>query len=386
MADGPEPPAEGIAHSRPFPWVRLFRAFHVASDARTLILAAAGLLLMHFGWGLLDRAFGAPRAVPAPWTAPPPGIALEDAWDGAAAVPWRMTEPVRALVGPFVAVFAPERSTRGFAHALLSALWGAIVWGLAGGAIARIALLDVSCARSLSLTGAVRFALRHAGPLIAAPLCPLLAVGAFGLFCALFGLLYQVPAVGAAAAGVLAFVPLLAGLAMTVVVVCLALGWPLMAPAVAAEGEDSFDALSRSFAYVNQRRGHYLAYVLLAWAVGCAGLVFVDVFAALVVRLAAWGMSFSAPRDVLLPLWGGANAGRGAAAHRFWIGLVGLVAHGWIYAYFWSSSAVIYLVLRHDVDGTPLHELHGSNAPAAAVDSVVPAQEVDEQPATPAKV
>ena len=415
MADGPEAPAEGIAYNRLFPWVRLFRAFGIASNAKMLILAALGLVLAHAGWSGLDRAFSRTNALAPPWAAsarhdrltgmtvyPSLTVVHTEAarglggdtpsagpnfWEQVQTAPWRLTEPVRAVVGPFVPVFAPESTTATFFHAMLTAFWGVLVWGLVGGAIARIALLEVARGRPLNLTGAARFAARNAVPLAVAPLCPLFAIGALALACALFGLLYRVPGgAGTTAAGAFAFVPLLVGLVMTVVIVSLALGWPLMAPAVAAEEEDSFDAMSRSFAYVNQRRGHYLGYIVLAWLVGTVGLVFVDVFARVVVHLAEWGLSFSAPRDVLLALWGGAAAGASTAAwvHSFWIGVVRLIAHAWVYSYFWTSSAIVYLLLRHSVDGTPFHELSIAAEPAASFGSSAPAPRADNPAATAA--
>ena len=66
---------------------------------------------------------------------------------------------------------------------------------------------------------------------------------------------------------------------MTLVLIPLAVGWPLMHATVAAEAEDGFDALSRSFAYVHHRPWHYAAYVALVWALGILGLIVVDLFA-----------------------------------------------------------------------------------------------------------
>ena len=34
-----------------------------------------------------------------------------------------------------------------------------------------------------------------------------------------------------------------------------------------------------------------------------------------------------------------------------------LLAHGWIYSFFWTAAAYLYLWLRHDVDGTPPDEI-----------------------------
>src|SRR5947199_10714168 len=40
-----------------FPWTELFRGFQVALDPKKLLLAAAGLLVMAFGWWLLALIF-----------------------------------------------------------------------------------------------------------------------------------------------------------------------------------------------------------------------------------------------------------------------------------------------------------------------------------------
>ena len=40
------------------PWTELFRSFQVALDPKKLLLAAAGILAMAFGWWLLAVIFG----------------------------------------------------------------------------------------------------------------------------------------------------------------------------------------------------------------------------------------------------------------------------------------------------------------------------------------
>ena len=37
------------------------------------------------------------------------------------------------------------------------------------------------------------------------------------------------------------------------------------------------------------------------------------------------------------------------------VATVPLVAHSWVYSYFWTAAAIVYLLLRQDVDGTPWH-------------------------------
>jgi hypothetical protein len=341
-------------------WFRLFRGVGAAFDAKKLILAAFGLFLFQAGREGLDRLF--PRAEPILQT---PGSVLPAARVPTGAdvqsAPWRLTEPARALVGPFVALFALGGRWGALLHALLAAAWGAMVWGIFGGAIARIAVVQAARNERIGLGEAARFARRRWLALVGTPLCPLLAIAFFTALCAVLGLLYRLPQVGPTLAGILAPFALLAGLVMTIILVSLAVGWPLMHATVAAEGEDGFDALSRSFAYVNQRPLRYAACVAVAWALGALGLIVVEFFARTTVHMARWALGFGAPGDVLAALFQGGTGGTAPVAptarsvHAFWLSFVALVAHGWVYSYFWTAAAIVYLLLRQDVDGTPWH-------------------------------
>ena len=79
-------------------------------------------------------------------------------------------------------------------------------------------------------------------------------------------------------------------------------------------------------------------------------------------HLAAWGMSLTAPASSLAGLGypvppATAIPRIDASLQTFWRGLVELVVHGWVYAYFWSAAALVYLLLRHDVDGTDWYQV-----------------------------
>ncbi len=366
-------PMDRSTLERMLSWTRLFLGVGAATDAKKLILAVLGLLLYQAGREGLDRLF--PQAAPIlahPWPTNPSSSPLllgpsgrelpadrAGLWADLSSAPWRLTEPVRYLVAPFLAIFALGNGWTAFFHALLAAVWGAVVWGIFGGAIARIAVVGVARTERIGIGEALRFVRQKWLALIGTPLCPLLGVVFFTAFCAGLGLLYRLPvALGPIVAGIFAVLPLLAGLVMTIILISLALGWPLMHATIAAESEDGFDALSRSFAYVNQRPLRYASCMVLAWALGILGLIIVDLFARTTVHMAQWGLSFGAPGDVLGTLFQGGTAPvapAAAAVHTFWLGLVGLVAHGWIYSYFWTATVIVYLILRQDVDGTPWH-------------------------------
>jgi hypothetical protein len=342
-----------ISYLRLFPWLRLFRCPAVAADPKALMLAALGLLLLAGGWELLDRVFPessglTPEVFEAREVIGPENLR---------SVPWWLTEPLRLVTAPFFAAFNPPSDRWAFPHAALAALWSLVVWGLIGGAIARVAVVRLVRGERVGLREAVGFAARKAVPLIGTPLIPLFGVALVTSLVAVFGLLYRLPdPFGATVAGVLAFLPLIGGLMLTLILIGLMVGWPLMQASIAAEAEDGFDAMSRIYAYVHQRPWHYGAYAVLAFAIGCVGLVFVDVFARLVVHLAGWSLSFGGPGTTVWAFFG--RGGPDApppdlGSHRFWLGCVALLVRAWVFSAFWTASTVIYLLLRRDVDGTP---------------------------------
>ena len=170
---------------------------------------------------------------------------------------------------------------------------------------------------------AARFAIRHGFALIAAPPCPLIGIGFFVAIAALVGLLYWIPGVGPTLGGVLGFIPLLAGLVIALLVVGLAVGWPLMVSTVAVEGEDTFDALSRSYGYIYQRPIHVVVLGAIAWASGTFGYWLVRMFADLVVRLTTVGLTVGGPGRLILDLYNARPSiatDLAAGPHLFWLG------------------------------------------------------------------
>ena len=387
MASDPTDPQAGFV-PRAYPWTRLFRATGIAFDPRKLVLAAIGLGLLAAGWAGLDRLFPASAGVTPPvlttLSLTGSGGRPGDDWAIGGSLPGTVAAPARMIVAPFFRLFDPTPPPGAFWHSALAALWAAAVWGIVGGAIARMAVVEVASDRRPGLGSALRFALGHALPLIGAPLTPLLGVACLAGLCGGMGVLYRIP-IGAlhAGLGLLLFLPLLAGLVMAVILLGLAAGWPLMLAAVAAEGEDGFDAISRAYGYVYQRPGRYAAYVALAWGLGVAGLVVAIAFARATIGLAHWGLSIGAPDAVIDPLFRGGGLGATAATHAAWLRLVDLLAIGWVFAYFWTSAAIVYLLLRHDVDGTDWHAVEPVET-AAIPDSTGPGPEVEAGPAPPA--
>lgn len=360
------PPA--IPFRRLFPWLRLFRGIGMALDFRKWALATMGLVLFAAGWGLLDRVFpGATGPV-----LPPPESAsgVPAPRDMIARAAAQVAAPLLRPAGPMIGLFHPGETAWRAPHALLAVLWTLLVWGIFGGAIARLAMIEIGTGRRSDPISALRFSGRKLTCLIAAPLVPLIGVIVLSLVLAGIGLIYRVPAgFGAAVAGVLGFIALFLGLVMLWKLVWLGAGWPLMVAAVAAEAEDTFDALSRSHSYVFHRPWHFAFHAALAWSIGVVGFVLVGFAARCVLDLTAAGLAIGAPRDVIAAYFrpDAEPAGSFAAqAHRVWVLLVGLLIQSWAYSYFWSAAARIYLLMRHAVDGTPSDEIAQTEGHGAA--------------------
>lgn len=353
MVLDPDLPSLDSAGRRFLDWTPLVRAIGLAADGRKLILGVAGLAVLLGGWRLLDGVFGFDPETT--WRIVPgetiqllePNI--RNRWTQAA---WLVSEPARTVVGPFVDLFSREVGIRLWLKSLAMGIWSLIVWGIVGGAIARIAVVQLTVGGRVGIASALRFAVRNWAALVGAPLTPFLAVSLIAGGCGAFGLLYRIPAgIGATIAGIFGFVPLVAGLLMALILLGLGLGWPLMHATVATEGEDVADALSRSYSYVNQRLIRYLVHLAASWILGIVGLVAALVVAQVVLSLADWSVALGAPatRPVTIPL--------ADITREFWTRLVGWLTHAYMYSYFWSTIIVIYLILRRDIDGTDPHDV-----------------------------
>jgi hypothetical protein len=331
-------------------------AVRMAFDLRKLTIAAAGILALQLGWWLLNLAFSDSSAVTPdvlpPTTASRTGDDLKWTTEGLIE---RLSAPARNLIVPLFALLDPKNRWLAMLHALLAVGWLIVVWGYCGGAIARIAAIQEAQTRQPRIAEAVRFALRSGPPLIVTPVYPLLGLAFCSLTGLLFGLLYRIPG-GPVIGGFLVFIPLLAGVVMAILVAALVAGWPMFHAALAAGADDALDALSRTYSYLNQRLAHFAAGVAIAALAGFAGLTLVDWFAGGILRLTRWSLSLSGPPSDIALLFGPEAAGSGtlaSATHHFWLGAVRLLARAWSYSYFWSAAVVLYLWLRHEVDGTP---------------------------------
>ncbi|HEV7226690.1 MAG TPA: hypothetical protein VGN42_28540 [Pirellulales bacterium] len=375
-----------------FPWLLLVRSFRAATQVGQLALGSAGVLATIFGWWLLARVFSGTEEQPladwigayesCPWRDVSPAapqqttpLPLSDAWQDA---PPRLGRfpgnpfvgPWQQLRAPFVGLFHAELGATGLAFLLLACLWAAAVWALFGGAITRRAALQLGREENIGMRAALHYAASKWGSYFAAPLLPLLGVAMAAVPVWLLGLVMRLDA-GTLLAGILWPLALLAGFFMALLLLALLFGWPLMWPTISTEGTDSFDALSRAWSYVYHRPLHYLFYAVIVSVLGWLGWLFVSTFADWVAYLPEWAASWGAGQARLAELSGDLETEPGALGRwgwsliGFWNGCIRLAALGFVYSYFWTASTAIYLLLRHDDDGTEIDDINvDSPAPA----------------------
>ena len=203
-------------------------------------------------------------------------------------------------------------------------------------------------------------------------------------------ILSWIPALGEILVGLLLLPALVGGMILAFLIIGGIVGYPLTYPTIAVEGSDAFDAFSRTFSYVYQRPWRTAFYTGLSLAYGAICLLFAKFFA----RLALWAMHVSIgltmnwftpymaeapahPPGKLDAIWqapslSGENPFYGSfdASNQLtggsWFAQV--LFKVWIYSawgiiaaifvsLFYSSSTLIYLLLRKHVDATDLEEV-----------------------------
>jgi hypothetical protein len=333
-----------------------------------------------------------------------------------------LVEPLLKFLTPVYYLFDPRANNFWvYLYLVLLILWTLVVWGFFGGVLTRMAVLQLSGKEGGGLRESVAFVRRRYLSYLLSPLVPLLLIGFLVICCILFGVIHWVPALGDFWDGIFWFLPLLAGLVMTLLLIGM-VGYPMMYTTLSTEGSDTFDALSRSYNYVYESPWHYLWYAVVAIVYGAALTLFVIVVGSLTTYLAKWGVSkfpaWGADRSpeylfIYAPeslgwrqlLTAGSPAaiddlGRplnstaydqyfhdyawynhaGAVMASFWVTLVFLLVIGFSYSYFWTAATQIYLLMRKRVDETELDEVYIEEEPAetpAVTDQPIP------PPATP---
>jgi len=283
----------------------------------------------------------------------------------------------RTITRPWMELLSLRVSLRQFGYLLCGGLLTLFIWSIFGGAITRCASVQLARGERIGMGPSLKFAVGKLLSYFASPLMPLGGTALFALGVLLVvGLPMNLDA-GLIWAGLVWILVLAFGLLIGVLLLGLLFGWPLMWATISTEGTDTFDALSRTYAYTMQRPLHYLLYVVLVGALGALTWLLVLGFGEAVIHLSWWAADWAVFDETRMEAIVAAADGDHARLDRLadegveisslghagiWLfrlanGLVRAVAFSFAYGYFWVSASAIYLLLRRDVDHTETDEI-----------------------------
>ena len=255
------------------------------------------------------------------------------------------------------------------------------VISISGGAVCRIAALQFARGEKPGLTEALRFSTKRFLNFFTAPLAPIGIIIFIGLFIFLLGLAGNIPRAGELIVGLGMPLALFAGVLIAVIVIGAVAGLNLMFPAVAYDGSDCFDAISRSFSYVYAKPWRMVVYTIIAAVYGSICYTFVRLFAFLslwitrwLLQLGLWVDNGSKEVNKLVAIWpkpefryllgssspATANWTESIAAfllYLFLLVVVGLVV-SFIISFYFSANTIIYSLMRKTVDNTAIEDIY----------------------------
>ena len=366
------------------PWTIIFKTLPVASSMTVLAFALLGVVLTPMGWLLSETLFinqelrqeAILMEIAEVNRSPYQGVFLAtDASDPMSSVGAKLTGPsavFRQLVSPFEYLFNQNWDIREFLYFLVGCVWSLLVWSFVGLAITRVCLLRLTRHEFCGMDEAFKFALGNWMTAAGAIGIPLLAVAGLCIPGFVFGLLMGFDW-GVLVSGIFWFVVLGIGTAMGLLLLGLMFGWPLMVSSVACESQNSFDAMTRSYAYTFQRPLNYVFYMLIAVLFGGFCWLIVASLTNGIVDLSFWSTSWGAnlgSPDRIDTIQVNALSATGAGGESesnlltsggsiigLWVALFKTLAAAFIYGLFWCMASSIYLLLRLDVDETEMDEV-----------------------------
>jgi hypothetical protein len=237
-----------------------------------------------------------------------------------------------------------------------------LIWSFLGGMICRTIALRLTIDQSESGKELWRFIKQRGTGFLSSVIIIVLGMLILLFFLKCCGWLFVVPVFNYIMA-VLFPIALLWGFLIMVLAVGLFFGWSLLFAAVSVDGSDGFDAVSRMFSYIYHRPLHYFVYWVVSGILGVLGFVFVSFFVDGVVFLTSQFGGF--PVQTAIPAFGYLTLPKTyvglSPPENFiliWCGMVQLIKPAYTFAWFWTSSVTIYLLLRRSVDATPFNEVY----------------------------
>jgi hypothetical protein len=266
-------------------------------------------------------------------------------------------------------------------YCLIFAVINLSIASIGGGAICRIAALQFAQNEKPGVIESLRFSIKRFTSFFGTPIVPMIIIAIASICVVSIGLISNIPfGIGELGTGILMLPALVAGAIIAAVLLGVIGGLNLAFPAVAYDGSDGLDAISRSFNYVYAKPWRLGFYTVIAVIYGAICYIFVRFFAFLLLwstyrglRLGAIIQSARGLPDKVAAIWPKPSFSRlvayssatgnwpeSAAALLVYLSalvIVGLVA-SFIISFYFSSNTVIYALMRNQVDDTPLEQVY----------------------------
>ena len=269
-------------------------------------------------------------------------------------------------------------------HWIYCAIFGLInlcLLSIAGGAICRIAALQFARDEKPGITEAISFSIKKFTSFFTAPLIPAGFVALIIAVISFLGLAANIPlGIGEIITAFLVPLALLFGAVAAAIITGTIGGLNLTFPAIAYDGCDGLDAVSRTCHYVFVRPWRLGFYTFIAVIYGGICYLFVRFFAFLLLWSTYTGLRLGAALDSrqglpdkIMAIWPEPSFGQlttystlagswseSVAAFLvflFTLVVVGLVV-SFIISFYFTVNTVIYALLRNRVENTPLDEIY----------------------------
>jgi hypothetical protein len=358
-------------------WRDLFFGFRIALDLRKMFLGLLGMVFSFAGLALI-LFLGALPQRPFMWEAMKEKKIYESFYIVLDWAQMSFLVPLgHFLENPGRLTFFPDAEGLGsdmwpFLVMGGSLLWLVFVWAKFGGAISRITVVEIAKDERITIHEALLFAKTKYSSFFWSTVAVGVAFFFFFLCNLVGGLAGSIPYAGPILAALLSPLAFLGGFLMLLIAVGGFFGWPLMSPAVAAEGTDAFDAVSRAFSYIYTRPWQYLWYWIVAATYGLFSVGFVWVFTLLMVRLSIGSvqMGMGDKLDIVVDrifnlqylgnFFDGLNVPQAILAVI--LGALVMIIYGmalaYLVSYFYTARSLMYFLLRKKVDSTEITEVY----------------------------
>ncbi len=277
------------------------------------------------------------------------------------------------------------------------------IWSVFAGAVTRLTAMEFSRGEKAGLKDSLSFVIKKFWSYFWSPLTPILGVLFFIACNVAGGMLGKIEYAGEIAVAVGFPLAILSGFLIVFLGIVGVIGFILMFPAISSEGSDAFDAISRAYSYVLSRPIHFLS--LFITLIICTAIVSIVVgFGACLVMQTSYftvglgmGEKLNEIRTFITGLSGNGDTtislnpiSMRLAALLFilYIALIKVTVGSIIITFAGTTSTIVYLIMRKDVDGTEMNDIYvEQNDENVAVEETVPGvpeeQAVQQSPTVP---